>query len=559
MMVLWFRRSLCGCSVIAFVVLFPRPQLSLVSALALHRRPTPETPEPKSGAPNPSWSDTKGGDGIADGGRLEEDQDSDGGGEGDGAGALESAVAHVARKTARSQTCYQAAFEHVWRPRPSENATLDQYTVEDIENDPDDLVDTVMFPDEAYVEVTPFQPPTVEPPRPSVSAVVRDPDVGKSMEELVYGRGYPVERHYVTTADGYILGVFRIPYSPRAAEDTIQAQKPVVLLQHGLFDSSTTYVCNAPSQSLAFILADAGWDVWMGNNRGTYYSRNHTTMNDTDPQFWDFTWADMAAHDFPAMIDYILAETQLPSLAYVGHSQGNLQAWAALSLYPALAARLSIVVALGPVAYVKFQRVKVLQRLSRFPIWNTIVNSYLPSSMDPCVDSIHEVALNVCDEPSLQPMCTHIVSDLFGGTTKHLNLSRLAVYLSLAPSSTSAKNVAHFAQMIGHGNFGMFDYGKKGNLLHYHQYTPPHFNLSASTVPTALFSGGADKLSDTRDVNRMRREFRPGIVVKDVVYLGYSHVDLIWAHDAFRLLYPDVLLALKNHTVVENVSVVSPD
>lgn len=59
-----------------------------------------------------------------------------------------------------------------------------------------------------------------------------DPDVGKSMVEIVKSKGYKIESHSVTTEDGYILGMFRIPpRSPGA---------PVVLLQHGLLGKVNT-------------------------------------------------------------------------------------------------------------------------------------------------------------------------------------------------------------------------------------------------------------------------------------------------------------------------------
>ncbi len=41
--------------------------------------------------------------------------------------------------------------------------------------------------------------------------------------------------------------------------------RPPVLLQHGLLESSVVFVDNGPRQSLAFALADAGFDVWMSN------------------------------------------------------------------------------------------------------------------------------------------------------------------------------------------------------------------------------------------------------------------------------------------------------
>ena len=84
----------------------------------------------------------------------------------------------------------------------------------------------------------------------------------------------------------------------------------------------------------AFVLARAGYDVWLGNNRGCRYSNTHTTLSNKDFDYWQFTWEEMGTKDTPAVIDYILETTGYDKINYLGHSEGTTQIMAGGSLMP---------------------------------------------------------------------------------------------------------------------------------------------------------------------------------------------------------------------------------
>ena len=176
--------------------------------------------------------------------------------------------------------------------------------------------------------------------------------------------GYKCEFHQTTTRDGYVLGLFRIPHG--ASQNSATPGK-VAVLQHGLLGSSFGWVVNLPHQSLAYMLADAGYDVWMPNTRGNVFSRNNTHLNPDEEAFWDFSWDDQLEFDLPAVYDYVLGETGNSDLVYVGHSQGTTMMFGSLSdpkIAPLLQPRTSHYIALAPVAYVGNTEQQLLKDLA---------------------------------------------------------------------------------------------------------------------------------------------------------------------------------------------------
>ena len=124
--------------------------------------------------------------------------------------------------------------------------------------------------------------------------------------------GFAWTAYEVTTEDGWELALFRI--TGRDDSDPVVSTHPPVLLQHGsTMDAESwigSYFAGVP---MPLQLVDAGFDVWMGNNRGTKYSAvrgddGDTNVDESDPSteaYWDWSWAEMGTKDIPAFINKI--------------------------------------------------------------------------------------------------------------------------------------------------------------------------------------------------------------------------------------------------------------
>ena len=75
---------------------------------------------------------------------------------------------------------------------------------------------------------------------------------------------------------------------------------------------------NGPDKSIGTLLANKGFDVYVGNNRGHKYSLGHTTLNTQGKDYWQFSYAEMGDYDDKAMVEYILKYSGSDQLTYIG-------------------------------------------------------------------------------------------------------------------------------------------------------------------------------------------------------------------------------------------------
>jgi len=338
--------------------------------------------------------------------------------------------------------------------------------------------------------------------------------------------GYPVQVHTINTEDGYILTFFRI----QAKNQT--AGLPVLWLQHGILDSSDTWIVNSEPEESApgFYFANKGYDVWLGNSRGNKHSRAHTTLNpDTDQKFWDFTWQDMATYDLPAGFLYITKYTGQEKISYAGHSQGTTQMWAALSENNTVVKQhLKHFIAIAPVAYIGHCNSTLLNILAKRDV------IFLMKLLD-----IHEFlspdwflttgGIYVCRV--LNFLCKDGIEVIADTDATIDNFERMDVVLGHFPAGTSLMNLNHWNQILVENTFRKFDFGTPElNMQHYNRTTPPDYDLSNVDVPVSLFVGTQDRLGDCADNRRLKDEL---VNAPYKFYNEYTkgHVTFVWGRD----------------------------
>ncbi|KAF5279947.1 hypothetical protein FQR65_LT15129 [Abscondita terminalis] len=354
--------------------------------------------------------------------------------------------------------------------------------------------------------------------------------------QLIRKYGYACEVHRVVTTDGYILTLHRIP--PKTG-----SSKGPVVLQHGIIQSSADFIISGPEKALGYILADAGYDVWLANSRGNTYSRSHTRLTPNDKEFWNFSWHEMGVYDATATVDYILAQTSKSNLYFVGYSQGTTVFYVMCSERPEYNRKIKLHISLAPTAYMNHITSPIMLMLAQFSISLDLLVPFigefelLPSSMFMAL-----IGSLFCSDGTLtQPICTNLLFAIAGFDEQQMNATLLPAITGHTPAGTSVKQFMHYAQLIRSGKFQRFDKGFIQNFISYGSFEPPNYRVENIVAPVYIYKGRNDWMSNEIDVNRLRNRL-PN--VKSEVWIAFpkfNHIDYVYAINASALVYNLIL------------------
>lgn len=358
------------------------------------------------------------------------------------------------------------------------------------------------------------------------------PEANYNFKQLASSQNYPVEEYQVTTSDGYILTFFRI----QARGTQIRNSLPPLILNHGLLDSSDSFIFNDEPQCPGFLLANAGFDVWFVNNRGNKYSIGHvnpTAYNSSDANsiFWDFSWQEMSERDLPATFEFVAQHTG-QKVSYVGHSEGSTIMFAALARRdPIIVNNLNKFIALAPAVFLEHST----SILAKIGGW--IDAGSLLAELDHLLDrkkfgwmsdSMRTLWENIC--LYALPICVARVRLLSDANTTVDNVKRFKITTGHYPAGSSVQNILYWSQMYNKPTFNMFDHGAYRNLEIYGTPHPPVYDLSQITEAVYMFVGEYDELATPEDTATLRAQLTGSSHVEYRTY-PLGHGSFLWALD----------------------------
>ncbi|GBG58765.1 hypothetical protein CBR_g165 [Chara braunii] len=412
----------------------------------------------------------------------------------------------------------------------------------------------------------------------------------RTCEDIIRDTGYPYEAMKVTTEDGYILKLERIP-RPES--------RKVVFMQHGLLDSALGWLSNGVTGSQAFAAYDHGFDVFLGNFRG-YSSKEHVNTNISAASYWKYSINEHGVQDIPAMVDKIHeikcaelaepnrdsirrrvpqegsssiksdggdeAEEAMPySLSVIAHSLGG----AATLIYVVtrqlqnIPHRLSRIILLSPAGF-HMKSPTLFDYLSFLvPLVDPLMKRFVPGIYIPTRGLrllFNKLTQDFQNLPALKALVQVIISSVVSGgdTSDWVGALRNPHYNMNKMPGVSYLVMMHLRQMKSSGRFALYDYGNaRMNIAAYGSPTPPdigaHYHLI--NVPVDVVLGRNDKLIPQEMVLRHYEIMKSAGCDVSVKDFEYGHLEFLVTNEDELISYVMSRLVIpKSRAIIHSAS-----
>ncbi|KAF8371074.1 hypothetical protein PRIPAC_77503 [Pristionchus pacificus] len=405
-----------------------------------------------------------------------------------------------------------------------------------------------------------------------VTGLAQDVEESMTTSEVISNWGYPVETYDIITTDGYILNMLRIPHG-QASTNNSSCHRPPLLMLHGLMGDASEFVINPPESSPGMILADAGFDIFMLNVRGTYYSQRHVNLTKDDREYWKFSTDDIVKYDLPAAIDKSLELNGAKALYIVGHSQGTLISFMLLADLPEYNRKVRAMFELAPVGNIRYIRVfgrflyrivvsvkgildfykvhlgahefglhspRLLGGAARFvcgPLFNYEASYSFFFVLAPSVKFVFM---------SMFQLCRDIIFIGAGPPSRTFNFSRVPLYLSNFFVSTSTWNILQYGQTLLHNAVYHFDHSPTENLRRYGQIAAPPYNYSNIDTDVYLFWSRNDWTTTPYEIEKWIIPHMRPVVIKNTFEIPeYNHLDFVLATDCREKVFSKIIAVVR--------------
>ena len=365
------------------------------------------------------------------------------------------------------------------------------------------------------------------------------PIKGEDYRSFVSNLNLNLEELTVVTEDRYVITVWEL-----TSKDENNRNGKSIVLQHGLLDSSFTWLI-LEEKSLAKLLCDEGYKVYLPNIRGSKFGKCHLDYEvSLNSEYWDFSFDQIAKYDLPAIVDLIKKRDNVDKIDYIGHSQGTLIFFLNYMSNPDyLQNSINRFIGVATVPNVNNASHFLLKIAKITGISNIIpIKNFLSFPIE-----MGQVLVPFCGGKA-KILCQSILKLCFGGLTNtgRVDYDRLGKNIFLyEPGGTSLQNIKHWIQIYSSKKLLKFDYGSKSeNKKQYGTEKPPEYDLTKMknySIKSMVTTSDADPFCNPNDTLDFLKNIEDQSVVKVMNLTNYDHIDYLWSDSAYEEVFPKIL------------------